>query len=98
MIPRLALCAIARSSFSKRTAIEAFPWGMFVGPDAPFSYLAGSYDRGLIFVIADEEKFGRFKEKFPRYKNLDFGPNSNGRILAISTTSILPAHSSLTNR
>ncbi len=88
MIPRLALCAIARSSFSKRTAIEAFPWGMFVGPDAPFSYLAGSYDRGLIFVIADEEKFGRFKEKFPRYKNLDFGPNSNPALIFLDLKSL----------
>ena len=93
-----ALCLIAMDRSKKdvslwlvdvrRKSMETYPWGMFVGPDAPFSYLAGSYDRGLVFVIADEEKFVRFKERFPQYKNLEFGANSNPALVFLALDSL----------
>lgn len=63
--------------------IEVYPLFDLIGDDRKaaasirFDYIVGAYNRGLIFVIDDINKFEQIRKQFPQFMNIQFVNNDN---------------------
>ncbi len=66
-----------------RKYIEVYPLLDLIGDGKKatasirFDYIVGAYNRGLIFVIDDVNKFEQIRKQFPQFANIQFGNNDN---------------------
>lgn len=42
-----------------------------------FDTIVGTYENGLVFVVEDEEKIRKIRERYPQFKDVRFGANDN---------------------
>ena len=42
-----------------------------------FETIVGTYENGLVFVVEDEEKIQKIRERYPQFKDVRFGANDN---------------------
>lgn len=63
--------------------IDVYPLFDLIGDDTKatasirFDYIIGAYDKGLIFVIDDKNKFEQIIKQFPQFMNTQFSNNDN---------------------
>ena len=46
-------------------------------PGFRFETIVGTYENGLVFVLEDEEKIQKIRERYPQFKDVRFGANDN---------------------
>jgi hypothetical protein len=46
-----------------------------------FDTIVGTYENGLVFVVEDEEKIQKIRERYPQFKDVRFGANDNPALI-----------------
>jgi len=54
-----------------------------------FDTIVGTYEKGLVFVVEDEEKIQKIREQYPQFKNVRFGANDNPALVFFRVNGIL---------
>jgi hypothetical protein len=54
-----------------------------------FETIVGTYENGLVFVVEDEEKIQKIRERYPQFKDVRFGANDNPALIFFRVNGIL---------
>jgi hypothetical protein len=53
-----------------------------------FDTIAGTYENGLVFVVEDEEKIQKIRERYPQFRDVRFGANDNPALIFLRVNGI----------